>query len=111
MVIYSKDLPVEQRTGERLGTSTKFLSEEQMHKRVKIFSRIVLKPGSMTQNHQHVGNFEVLYFLSGKAELDDNGVKKHAKPGDVMFTDDGEFHAVKNIGKTDLEYIALVVYS
>ena len=40
MIIEAKDLPIEQRTGERLGTSTKLLTEEQMHNKSKVFARI-----------------------------------------------------------------------
>ena len=40
MIIRSENLRVEQRTGERLGTSTKLLEEEQMHCEAKVFARI-----------------------------------------------------------------------
>lgn len=43
MIIQAENLRVEQRTGERLGTSTKLLEEEQMHGEAKVFARVALR--------------------------------------------------------------------
>ena len=109
MIIQAENLRVEQRTGERLGTSTKLLEEAQMHGEAKVFARVALRPGSMAPLHKHEGSFEAFYILAGKGEVNDNGVMAEVKVGDVMFTDDGESHSIRNTGETDLEYIALVV--
>jgi len=109
MIISSKNQRVEQRTGERLGTSTKLLEEEQMHGKAKVFARVVLRPGSMAPLHRHEGSFEAFYILTGKGEVNDNGVIAEVKVGDVVFTDDAESHSIRNIGETNLEYIALVI--
>lgn len=111
MIISKENLNVEQRTGERLGTFTTLLTESQMHGKVKIFARSLLKPGSKTPIHRHTGDFEALYILAGSGLVHDNGTSKEVKTGDVVFTDDGESHAIENIGDTDLEYIALVIYA
>lgn len=110
MIIRADMLPVEQRNGERLGTSTKILSEEQMHYKSKVFAHIVLKPGSKTPVHKHEGTFEGFYILAGTGLVNDNGKMEQVSAGDVVFTDDGENHGIENIGNTDLEYIALVTY-
>ena len=109
MIIPAAQQRVEHRNGERLGTSTKLLEEEQMHGEAKVFARIALRPGSMAPLHKHEGSFEAFYILAGKGEVNDNGVMAEVKVGDVMFTDDGESHSIRNTGETDLEYIALVV--
>jgi len=111
MIISSKKLSVEQRTGERLGTSIKLLEEYQMHGKAKVFARVALRPGSRGPLHQHVGSFEAFYILAGFSLVDDNGTMQKVKVGDVVFTDDGESHSIQNNGDTDLEYIALVIYS
>lgn len=111
MIIEAKEMPVEYRTGERLGTSTQLLGEALMHGQAKLFNRVVLRPGSAVPMHQHVGTFEAYYFLAGEGEADDNGTVRRIKAGDLMFTNDGEYHAVRNTGETDLEFIALVVYA
>lgn len=109
MIVRSQNLRVEQRTGERLGTSTKLLEEEQMHGEAKVFARVALRPGSMAPLHKHEGSFEAFYILAGQGEVNDNGAIAEVKVGDVMFTDDGECHSIRNVGETDLEYIALVI--
>ena len=109
MIIRKENLHVEQRTGERLGTLTKLLEESQMHGEATIFARIALRPKSMAPLHKHEGTFEAFYILAGKGMVDDNGTLAEVKGGDVVFTNDGESHSIKNIGETDLEYIALVV--
>lgn len=109
MIIRPENQRVEQRTGERLGTSTKLLEEEQMHGEAKVFARIALRPGSMAPQHKHEGSFEAFYILAGHGEVNDNGVMAEVTVGDVVFTDDGESHSIRNIGQTDLEYIALVI--
>ena len=80
-----------------------------MHGEAKVFARVALRPGSMAPLHKHEGSFEAFYILAGKGEVNDNGVMAEVKVGDVMFTDDGESHSIRNTGETDLEYIALVV--
>ena len=109
MIIRADNLRVEQRTGERLGTSTKLLEEEQMHNEAKVFARVALRPGSMAPLHKHEGSFEAFYILAGSGLVDDNGTMAEVRVGDVVFTDDGESHSIKNIGESDLEYIALVI--
>lgn len=109
MIIQKDNLRVEQRSGERLGTSTKLLEESQMHGKAKVFARVALRPGSLAPLHKHEGSFEAFYILAGKGLVDDNGVQAEVTMGDVVFTDDGESHSITNIGEKDLEYIALVI--
>ena len=109
MIIQKDNLRVEQRTGERLGTSTKLLEESQMHGKAKVFARVALRPGSLAPLHKHEGSFEAFYILAGKGLVDDNGVQAEVTVGDVVFTDDGESHSITNVGENDLEYIALVI--
>ena len=109
MIIPAAQQRVEHRNGERLGTSTKLLEEEQMHGKAKVFARIALRPGACAPLHQHVGSFEAFYILAGRGRVNDNGAIAEVGAGDVVFTDDGEYHGIENIGDGDLEYIALVI--
>ena len=63
----------------------------------------------MAPLHKREGSFEAFYILAGQGEVNDNGVRSGVRVGDVMFTDDGESHSIKNIGDSDLEYIALII--
>lgn len=109
MIIRKEDLRVEQRSGERLGTSTKLLEASQMHNEAKVFARVALRPGAQAPLHKHEGSFEAFYILAGQGLVNDNGRTAAVEVGDVVFTDDGESHSIKNIGDSDLEYIALVI--
>ncbi len=109
MIIPATQQRIEHRTGERLGTSTKLLEEDQMHGEAKVFARIALRPGACAPLHQHVGSFEAFYILAGRGRVNDNGIIREVQVGDVVLTDDGEYHGIENIGEGDLEYIALVI--
>jgi mannose-6-phosphate isomerase-like protein (cupin superfamily) len=108
MIIRAEELPVEQRMGERSGTLIRLLTPEQMYGKNRLFARIRLKPGAKAPYHQHDGDCEAYYILSGVGQANDNGVILQIKAGDIIFTDSGESHSIENIGENDLEYIALI---
>lgn len=110
MIIKAEEMVVEQRTGEREGSFTWLLKEAQMHGKSRLFARILLKPGARTPVHKHEGDFEIYYLLSGQGQVNDNGTIKDVKAGDLIFTDNGESHGLENVGETDLEFIALILY-
>jgi mannose-6-phosphate isomerase-like protein (cupin superfamily) len=109
MIFSLENLKVEQRTAPREGTLTTLVDNEQMHDKSKLFARITLNPGSKTAYHKHENDFEVYYLVSGSGVLNDNGILKEVKAGDVIFTDDGESHSLENTGDTVLDFIALVL--
>jgi len=63
----------------------------------------------MAPLHKRAGTFDAFYILADQGEVNDNGVMSGVRVGDVMFTDDGESHSIKNIRDSDLEYIALII--
>ena len=77
----------------------------------RVFSHIVVFPESSIGFHQHQGDFETYYILKGEGQVKDNGVKTAVKAGDVIYTRDGESHGLTNTGGSNLELIALVLYS
>jgi len=107
---------------EQLKTQTKLntIGKEKMFKtnladfekwnpRARLFSLIQVKPGEEVDYHMHVGEGEAFFFLSGKGIYNDNGIEVEIEPGMVTFTPSGEGHSVKNIGDTNLTFIALIV--
>ncbi|MDF2569598.1 MAG: hypothetical protein K0R55_1202 [Sporomusa sp.] len=108
MIMRSEELLVEQRIGERNGTLIRLLTPEQMHGKNRLFARILLKPGARAPYHQHNGDCEAYYILSGEGQANDNGIIAKVKAGDIIFTDSGESHSIENTGEGDLEYIALI---
>lgn len=91
--------------------TTKLLDNDQLQGKGRLFARSLLKPGCSLGLHQHQGDVETYYILTGEGTFNDNGTLVPVKTGDVLFTGDGESHALENTGSTDLEYIALILYS
>jgi len=90
---------------------TRILEADQFRGKGRLFARNVLKPGASIGWHQHQGDAETYYILSGSGTVDDNGVKTAVGPGDVVFTADGERHSIENTGTVDLEFIALILFA
>jgi len=91
---------------------THFLETEKDEFRAKgrLFAKNVLKPGTSIGLHEHVGDFETYFILSGEGLVNDNGEPKSVKPGDVIITRNGENHSIENTGTVDLEFIALILF-
>ncbi|WP_349687982.1 cupin domain-containing protein [Acidaminococcus sp. DS4831] len=73
-----------------------------------LFAQITLHPGCAVPVHQHLGNNETYYLLKGEGEYTDEDKKLTVKAGDVTFCEDGGTHGLKNTGKEDLVFIALI---
>lgn len=89
---------------------THLLDKERMGGKGRLYSRMLLKPGCSLGYHQHNGETETYYILSGEGTMNDNGQTTTVKAGDVIFTADGEFHSIENTGSADLEFIALILF-
>lgn len=87
----------------------KLLTSEQLNGKNDLFARITIKPGCSLGYHEHHGNAEAYYILSGEGQYDDNGTVRTVKAGDVTYTPDGNGHSLENAGTADLVFIALVI--
>ena len=86
--------------------------EQEMKDKCKMYARVTLPPGAVLGYHEHHGNGECYFVLSGEGVYDDNGVKRTLKAGDVTWTPDGSGHGLSNEGGTeDIVFMALIVYS
>ena len=107
---------------EELKTQTKYNSDgtEKMFKtnladfegfnpKVRLYSLIHLKPGEEVEYHEHTGESETFFFLSGKGVYNDNGTNVDIVSGMVTLTPSGHGHSVKNTGNEMLAFIALIV--
>jgi len=77
----------------------------------RLFAKNTLKPGASIGFHKHEGDAEAYYILSGTATVNDNGIMKEVKAGDLVYTPHGESHSMENTGDTDLEFIALILFN
>ena len=75
-----------------------------------MYTQVVMPEGSDLAFHVHEGESETYYILTGTGIYNDNGTKYPVKAGDVTFTPDGKGHGMKNIGDTDLVFMALIIF-
>jgi len=85
-------------------------SNAELYDKGRTFCHTVLEPGASIGYHEHHGEFETYYILSGTAKFSDNGEEVILHAGDVAYTPDGEGHGIENIGDSPLELIALIVF-
>ncbi len=84
------------------------LNDAQKNGTTKLFARVSIPRGSSLGYHEHHGETESYYILSGVGEYNDNGKTVKVKAGDVTHTPDGCGHGIVNIGDTDLIFIAFI---
>ena len=85
------------------------LDAPQLNGKCRMYAEVTLEPGCSLGYHEHHGESETYYILSGEGEYDDNGTKRTVKAGDVTHTPDGCGHALANTGNTDLVFMALII--
>lgn len=85
------------------------LNEEQMDGKIGLYARVIIEPKGTLDYHEHHGETETYYILSGEGEYDDNGVKSAAKAGDVFFCKDGGGHGISCTSAEPLVFMALII--
>ena len=84
--------------------------DEELADKCGLYARVTIPAGSVLGYHEHHGNGESYFVLSGEAIYDDNGVKRTIKAGDSTWTPDGSGHGVDNSqGKGPIVFMALIV--
>ena len=82
---------------------------EEMYNKGRVFAHTTVYAGSKIGLHQHTGDAETYYILSGAGKYNDNGTIVDVHPGDVYYCGDGESHSIEAIDE-DIEMIALILY-
>ena len=84
-------------------------TKETLRGHGRMFAKLVLPKGSTIGWHQHVGESETYYILSGKGAYKDNdGTVTEVTTGDICTVNVGDYHCIDNIGDEDLVFIALI---
>lgn len=111
MITRKADHPVEVRHEMKGGKGDVSLAAlvPQNPNKIRIFSTITLEPGASIGVHQHVGESELFYFVSGCGRANDDGEYIDVFAGDAMLTASGHSHGVENIGDEDLVLVAVVI--
>lgn len=114
MIRRAEDMKVDiienMRGGKGSAEVLRVLQNDEFHNKGRLFGKITLKPDTSIGLHQHVGDCEAFYIIKGEGKVNDNGTECTVKEGDLIYTDNGENHSIENIGTTDLELIALILY-
>ena len=84
---------------------------EELYGKGRMFNLMSLVPGNSIGEHTHNGDNEVFYFLSGEGEYNDNGTVVKVEAGDVAVCNSGETHSLRNTGREELRFIALILYN
>lgn len=85
------------------------ITPQQRGRHCKMFSQVTLKPGCELGHHEHHGETETYYILSGSGMYDDDGKAIPVEAQDVTFCESGKGHGMKNTGKEDLVFVALIL--
>ncbi|BDU50265.1 cupin domain-containing protein [Haliovirga abyssi] len=86
-----------------------YLKDSELENSLTGFNMMQLKKNSEVGYHQHINDEEIYYILTGKGIVNDNGIEKEVEAGDMIYTKQGEFHSIKNIGDELLEFIAFII--
>lgn len=86
------------------------MDRNELGGKVTLFARVVLEPKSEIGFHQHIGETEAYYVISGEGYfLDSDGTAKRVQAGDICTIREGESHGMRNTGTEQMKLIALVL--
>lgn len=83
--------------------------KEHLPANTRLFSFVTLEKGCGIGKHEHNGESEIYYVLSGEGEIDDNGTPRRFAKGDCAVCRSGEYHAVACTGDKPLKFIATII--
>ncbi len=90
----------------------RIIDEAEYGDKCALYAKVTISAGAALKYHEHHGNGESYFILSGEAVYDDNGVKPTIRAGDSTWTPDGSGHGVDNsAGKEPIVFMALIVNS
>ena len=78
-------------------------------KNCRLLSEMTIPVNASIGEHTHIAETEYYIVLSGKGLVVDNGSEKVVEDGDLIVTNGGETHEIKNIGSVPLKIIAIIV--
>lgn len=86
------------------------LGEKELNGKCGLYSEVTIEPGCSLGYHEHHGESETYYILSGKGDYNDNGTVHPVKAGDITYTPNGCGHGLENTGDENLVFMALIIY-
>ena len=86
------------------------LGEKELDGKCGLYAKVTIEPNCTLGFHEHHGETETYYILSGKGLYNDNGTEVEIGAGDVTYCAPGEGHGLKCLGNEPVEMIALILY-
>jgi mannose-6-phosphate isomerase-like protein (cupin superfamily) len=79
--------------------------------KARLIARLTLYEGCSIGLHQHLGEEEIFYFVSGSGVLQDseNDPGQPVSAGDASLTLAGGYHSIRNAGQEPLVLIAIII--
>lgn len=87
----------------------RILGEKELNEKCGLYGEVILEAGCTLGYHEHHGESETYYILSGEGNYNDNGNTRTVRAGDVTFTPSGKGHGLANTGLEDLVFMALII--
>lgn len=85
------------------------LSDKEMHGSCRMYAQVTIPAGSTLGYHEHHGESETYYILSGSGIYNDNGTEREVKAGDITYTPSGKGHGLKPSGSESIVFMALII--
>lgn len=85
------------------------LEGPQLNGKCGLYAEVTLEPGCSLGYHEHHGESETYYIISGQGEYNDDCRYRTVGPGDITFTPSGHGHGLANTGNSDLVFMALII--
>ena len=87
------------------------LTGKELPPHVRLICEVIIQPGEICDTHPHIGDSEIYYILSGKAEYTGAEGTSILEKGDVTCCYDGESHAIKCLGDKPLTFLAFIPFT
>ena len=97
------------RGGNKTAKLNHLVESDKLKSKAKLFVKITLEKDASIGLHEHSEDFEIYYILKGTGIVSESDGNKTVVAGDVIYTADGQTHAIKNIEDEDLEFLAVVI--
>lgn len=110
MLIRKQDMRRETRPKMRGGEGEAVLTHllGELPGNLRIFAKIEIAPKNSIGYHTHDDDAEIFYVLEGELCMDDNGTEVVLRPGDALYTADGDGHAVFNRSEEPAALLAVI---
>lgn len=93
--------------GEVIKDNDTYLLKDNRFLNNLVVSSTDLKPGKSTRGHNHPGQEEVYFFITGRGRMEIDDQIFDVQEGDVVLIPDGCFHRVHNYTERMLSFVCV----